>query len=224
MSTNAKRMTLASSPHRRDSTAAATFAIASSGGSVNKMSFGNLSELLLQLLGDRDMYESYYHQKVSFEVELSAPYWKSVFFNIVRAAKQTTVQLSGSKSQTKKSKKKYEYFTSTFFGSPTQGHQTTDKNPLLVACQIHPDLLALCFEVSATEARALQKTDKKRCNSITFIGGVVVRNAYFGPRAWTAALYLSPDEVFCNDRTPEERLQDLQQPVLLLECEPPPPV
>jgi len=221
MARSPKRRNTQKPPHRRDSTTTAISTVAGNGSSIKKMSFGKMSELLLQLLGNRDMYESYYRQKTRFDVELSVPNPIDIDFDIVRVPGPQGDKPTRSKSPKKKSKKVYEYFTSAYFGSPTQDHQTTDNDSLVVACRINPDLLELCFEISATEARALKKTDRKRLDSVTFIGGVVVRNAYFGPRVWTAALYLSPDEVFCDNRTPEERLQDLEEPVLLLKCEPP---
>jgi hypothetical protein len=151
-------------------------------------------------------------------VELLVPNPSQIFFNTVRAPKP---QGGKSKSPTKKPKKKYEYFTSACFASPTTS--THDKSPG-VACKIHPDLLEPCFEVSANDARALSKTDRDKCGALTHAGGLVVKQSYFGKRVWRAALHLSADQVFGQEqttattttRTPQDRLQNLQQPILLL--------
>ncbi len=176
--------------------------------SVQNMSFANLHKLLLQLVSNREMYESY--QDIRFKVLLSVPDKALHDFNVVKAPKPSKL----SKSPSKKPKKKYEYFTSTFFGanaSPT------------IACKIHPDLLEPCFSVSANDLRAMNRSDRQKCASITFQGGEAIRKTYYSPRTWIATLYRSAEEVFggvsaiATNR--DSLLRDLKNPILLLQIE-----
>jgi hypothetical protein len=57
---------------------------------------------------------------------------------------------------------------------------------------------------------------------VTDDGGQQVRQTYFVPCHWIATLNLPPEEVFGDDstlstKTPEERLMDLEHPILLLD-------
>ncbi len=168
---------------------------------IQKMTFDNLRRLLLQLVNNRDMYESYYQQKITFQVALSVPDQTRYDFNVTKIPKS---------KQQKKSKKKYEYFTSALFGS-----STTD---LSMSCRIHPDLLESCFEVSANDLRALSRTDRPRCTAITNSGGEAVRSTYFGKREWQARLHRGTHEVFERQSDSAEAfLQDLKNPILMLQ-------
>jgi hypothetical protein len=199
--------------------------------SVQNMNFANLRMLLLELVGNRDMYESYYQRKIAFRVELSVPDSNQFFFDVVKIPKEQQQQhnISGCKSPSKKNKKKYAYFTSARFGSC---HDNGDGNgddsscSSSVACRIHPDLLESCFEVSANDLRALSRTDRQRCTSITNGGGEAVKQTYFAPRVWRATLHLSTDRVFGEteqvgkDNNNNNKLGDLKNPLLLLEKDP----
>lgn len=170
------------------------------------MSFANLHKLLLQLVSNRDMYESY--QNIRFKVQLSVPDHSQYDFNVVKAPKQS----KSFKSPSKKPKKKYEYFTSTFFGAGTSP---------TIACKIHPDLLDPCFSVSASDLRAMNRTDRERCKIITSEGGEAVRKAYDAPRTWIATLYRSAEDIFGSDAATngEALLKDPKNPILLLRIE-----
>lgn len=173
---------------------------------LQNMSFANLHKLLLQLVSNRDMYESY--QSIRFKVLLSVLDHSQKDFNIVKAPKQS----KSSKSPSKKSKKKYEYFTSALFG---------DSGSPAIACKIHPDLLDSCFSVSANDLRAMNRTDRERCSNITYEGGEAVRKTYFAPRTWIATLYRSAEDFFGSgtETDSEALLRDLKNPILLLRIE-----
>jgi hypothetical protein len=198
---------------------------------VQDMNFGNLRKLLLELVGNRELYQSYYQRKIAFRVELSVPDWNQFHFDVVKIPKEQLQQhhynnISGCKSPSKKNKKKYAYFTSArFHGS---GNDSSSSSLLSVACRIHPDLLKSCFEVSANDARALSRTDKEKCASITNGGGEAVKQAYFAPRVWRATLHLSTDKAFgetemgssVGNSNNNNKLGDLKRPLLLLEKDP----
>jgi len=178
---------------------------------AQKMAFPNLRKLLLEMVGNREMYQSYYQQKISFRVELLVPNPKNFQFDVVKAPKPTSGEISSPKTKTK-SKKKYEYFTSALFGSSSHASS-------LLACKIHPQLLEPCFDVSANELRALSRKDGQRCQSITHRGGETVKKRYFSSRVWKATLCLQTDKIFDGDRaaiSPEDKLGDLKHPILLL--------
>lgn len=92
------------------------------------MGFDNLWKLLLQLIGHREMYESYYQKGIVFRVELEILRDSdSCFrFNIFKSShnhKTTTEpkqQQQTKKSPSKKPKRKYEYFTSALFVGQTE--------------------------------------------------------------------------------------------------------
>ena len=168
---------------------------------VQKMTYDNLRRLLLQLVNNRDMYESYYQQNIVFRVDLSVPDHTRYDFNVTKVPKS---------KQQKKLKKKYEYFTSALFGS-----SNTDVS---MSCRIHPDLLESCFEVSANDLRALSRSDRPRCTAITNSGGEAVRSTYFGKREWQARLRRSTQEVFDEQSNGGKALlNDLKNPILMLQ-------
>ena len=192
------------SPHFLYSTPAEVPGSSSSQNSVQNMSFANLHKLLLQLVSSRDMYESY--RDIRFKVLLSVPNKAPHEFNIVKAPKTS----KSSKSPTKKAKKKYEYFTSTFFGA--------DASPT-IACRIHPDLLEPCFSVSANDLRTLSRNDRQRTATITTQGGEAIHKAYYSARTWIATLNRSTEEVSGGATNGESLLRDLKNPILLLQTE-----
>ena len=199
----------ASSPHFLYSTSSAT-ALTSSSNVVQKMSFANLQKLLLQLVSDRNMYEAYYRKKIIFNVVLSVPDQTQHDFNVVKIPKQ---QHSKHGKSPIKNKKKYEYFTSARFAG------SSEDASMPIACQIHPDLLESCFEVSANDLRALSRTDRPKCTSITNGGGEAVRKTYFGSRVWGATLHKSKDQVFgesSGGSSGKTLLKNLKNPILLL--------
>ena len=215
-------------------------------GVVQNVTFANLRKLLLQLVGNREMYESYCNQQkksMMFRVELAARVrnQNDLYFDVIKAAK---------KKGSKKSKgKKYEFFASARFqcgstvtgassispntnstssAASTSSSGTADSNVTL-SCRIHPGLIEPHFEIPAHELRALNRTNRAESLRITNDNGEKFREAYFSRRYWRATLNLTSDELFGKEEsestlvssldTASERLTDLKSPVLLLEAD-----
>ena len=175
------------------------------------MEVSALHQLLTNLLGNREMYESYYNsnqQTMVFRVKLQKAAVGSINFNVVKAKKN--------KKAGGKSKKKYEYMVATNFEGV--GTASSTQQQQVLACRIHPDVVEPHFPVDAAELRSLSRSDREKSQQHTEVGGDNVKEAFFDkPNAWTAALHLPPDQVFADSsKSTSERLTDLQFPILIL--------
>jgi RecQ mediated genome instability protein len=167
---------------------------------IQNMTFPNLCTLLTNLVQNREMYQSY--SQISFRVTLTKALVGSVNFNVVK-----------NKHHRKKdpTSQKYEYYIALLFAGINDHDQR-------LCCRIHTSLLDPHFEVSAADLRSISRTDRERSHHITNAGGDRVKQHYFGPCTWTASLYLPVEEVFGNDnKTPAERLTDLNHPIVMLQ-------
>jgi hypothetical protein len=179
---------------------------------IQNMPFATLYQLLLQLVDDREMYES--QRNMIFRVKVTALATRH-YLNIVKSKK------NGNKS--KKKEKKYEFFLSASFKSADTTNDTgnNSNDSLLLSCRIHTSLLDPHFELPPHELRALNRTNRGESERITNEGGQKFQKAYFPPRFWRATLNLTTDELFgegssISSKTVAERLIDLETPILLL--------
>ena len=176
------------------------------------MPFATLYQLLLQLVDDREMYES--QRNMIFRIKTTAlANQGSLYFNVVKSKK------NGNKS--KKKEKKYEFFLSASFKSADTTDGTGNNDALLLSCRIHPSLLDPHFSLPPHELRALSRTNTDESGIITTEGGQKVQKAYYSPRFWRATLNLTTDELFgegspISSKTVTERLKNLETPILLL--------
>ncbi|OEU16671.1 hypothetical protein FRACYDRAFT_239266 [Fragilariopsis cylindrus CCMP1102] len=179
---------------------------------IQNMPFATLYQLLLQLVDDREMYES--QRNMIFRIKTTAlANQGSLYFNVVKSKK------NGNKS--KKKEKKYEFFLSASFKSADTTDGTGNNDALLLSCRIHPSLLDPHFSLPPHELRALSRTNTDESDRITTEGGQKVQKAYFSPRFWRATLNLTTDEFFgegssISSKTVTERLKNLETPILLL--------
>jgi RecQ mediated genome instability protein len=167
---------------------------------IQNMTFPNLCILLTNLVQNREMYQSY--SEIFFRVTLTKAPVGSVNFNVVK-----------NKHHHKKdpTSQKYEYYIALLFAGISDHDQR-------LCCRIHSSLLDPHFEVSAADLRSISRTDRERSHHITNAGGDRVKQHYFGPCTWTASLYLPVEEVFGDDnKTPAERLTDLNHPIVMLQ-------
>lgn len=172
--------------------------------STNVMSLSSLYRLLTTLMQNREMYESYCQQQLSFRVQLTKASTGPVTFNVIK-----------NKNHCKKdpTSQKYEFFIALFFVGNEQQSQNNNK----VCCRIHPSLVAPQFEVSAADLRAMTRTDRKRSQQIIDQGGENVARHYFCHCTWTASLYLPASEIFQEEHhTAIERLTNMNHPILML--------
>lgn len=182
------------------------------------MTFDNLYSLLLQLLSDREMYESYQTQEdLGFQICLVYHRENSIGgldFNVEKDKRDKKKD-----KKKKKDGKTYHYrVVATFANGETSS--ISDRTDKLLACKIDPILVASQFPVSPAELRAMSRNNKAECDRVTREGSDNVRTAFFSRRFWTARLLQTADEVFdsdCSAQNPVDRLQDIRMPLLLLQ-------
>ena len=201
-------------------------ATSSPSSSIQVMSFESLHTLLSQLLGDREMYQSYHQQEeLSFKVRLVAQTSGSrIVFNVDKVKKDKSSKDESKKKKKKKDGKKYEYRVVTTFGDGDRPESSPSlSSSKFIACKIDPMMVEPHFPVSPGELRSLNRADRAECDRVTKQGEASIKAAFFlNPRVWTAKLLPSAEELFgpSGEFTPksvDDRLQDVQMPVLLLQ-------
>jgi hypothetical protein len=206
---------------------------------IQRMDLPNLCTLLSTLVQNREMYDSYYRQGIMFRVPLIKAAIGQVNFNVVKNKdyrRRKSQDQQQHQHHHNNSNAKYEYFIALIFGDVDQNNNNNDNDinnnhnhhnhdtTVQVAGRIHPFLIDAQFDVSATDLRAMTRTDREQSQLVTNVGGAKVHEQYFGPCRWTARLNLSTAELF-DERRREmlasksilDLLTDLQCPILLLQ-------
>jgi hypothetical protein len=140
--------------------------------------FSSLKAILQQIATNQQMYESYVG--TTFEVPMKqkegqGPQQSPIYFNIIKNKKWSKKKAT--------SEEKYIYCMIATFGSQSE----TD----VVRCQIPHSHLAPYFPLSASDTRALSRTDNPKSQQMVTEGGQRVRDEYFGLRTWHATLQYS---------------------------------
>eukprot|EP00980_Cylindrotheca_fusiformis_P019146 scaffold6486_cov96-Cylindrotheca_fusiformis.AAC.10 len=173
------------------------------------MAFGNLYTLLGQLVQNRQLFETY--SKVVFQVAMRQC-TDNIHFNIVKNPKYNK------RNQSKDSK--YIFLINATFGTHTN-------DPRLVACKLPPAWIATYFAKSATELRALTKTNRAECDRLVQRGGDRVKAELFqrnneNCQLWKVTLCPTVDEVFATEGPTTAGvfpLDDTKRPILQLQKE-----
>ena len=183
---------------------------------VSNMPFDTLHQLLLQVVNNKEMYES--QRNMTFRVKIAAltTGTSTSHFDIVKSKKN---------GKSKKNKS-YEFFLSSIFRSAHtsdcagNSHDNGNSN-LSLSCRIHPSLLGAYFDPSPHELRAVSRSNRAECTRITAEASQKIVEAYFSPRYWRATLNPTIDDFFGEgssmlSKTVTNRLIDKKVPILIL--------
>ena len=169
---------------------------------IQNKSFDNLVSLLDRLVQNRQMYESY--QKFVFRVPMKTVVRDNSdhYFNI---AKNPEYKKSGNQP-------KHVYIINAKFGCDTDRRR-------FLACKFPPSLTEPCFGKSATELKALQKTNRGECDRIVTSGHAIAKARFLTNeyKLWNATLFQTADEIFADDsREQAFSLDNVKKPILLV--------
>lgn len=161
------------------------------------MAFGNLYSLIGQLVQNRQLFETY--SQVVFQVAMRQ-LTDNIHFNIDK------------NQDYKKNKKlpKYVFVTNATFG--------TNNDSRLLACKVPPTTIERHFAKSATELRAMTKSNRVECDRLVKEGGDRVKAELFQSdiKLWKVTLCPTAEEVFEQATNPFE-LNNTIMPILVLQ-------
>ena len=141
------------------------------------LDFLSLKTILQQIANNQQLYESYVG--TTFEVpmkqkEAADPQQRNpIYFNIIKNPKWNKKKTDGTE--------KYVFCMMATFGSDLEAN-------VVVRCQIPHAYLEPYFPLSATDTRALSRTDHAQSQQMVSQGGQRVRAEYFGLLTWHATL------------------------------------
>jgi hypothetical protein len=165
------------------------------------MAFGNLYDLLGQLVHNRQLFESYSH--VVFQVAMRQ-LTDNIHFNIEK------------NMDYKKNKKaaKYVFVINATFG--------TNNESRLLACKVPSPWIERYFAKSATELRAMTKSNRAECDRLVKEGGDRLKAQLFQSdiQLWKVTLFpTTAEEVFGlrTDTCTTLELDNTKMPILVLQ-------